>query len=174
MTTELVTLAGSDTIEHALEIIKSSGFSIYPVLADDGGFSGLISEARLRRCVAEGRGDLCVASECRAEKYLESDMPLVDAVAMMSSLSARQMAVVAPSKGQSRLAGVLAMSDVMRAHTKAAEGFRVSDSPEGASVRAAVKWKHRDVSGRFGQVPMDQHKLPTPSGPLAPNDPKGR
>jgi CIC family chloride channel protein len=174
MTTELVTLAGSDTIEEALERIKSSGFSIYPVRADDGGLSGLISEARLRRCVAEGRGDLSVASECRAEKYLEGDMPLVDAVAMMSSLGARQMAVVERSKGRGRLLGMLAMSDVMRAHTKAAEGLGAGDSPEGATVRPAVRWKHRDVSGRFSQVPMDQLKVSTPARPLAPSDPKAR
>jgi chloride channel protein, CIC family len=174
MTTELITLAGSDKIEDALAQIKTSGFSIYPVLDAHGGFLGLISEARLRRCVAEGRGDQSVASEARAEKYLESDMPLVDAVAAMSAFGARQMAVVERSIGQARLRGILAMSDVMRAHSKAAEGLAAPEAAEGTSVRGAVKWKHRDVSGRFSQVSADQLKASVPPGPLTPSDPKVR
>lgn len=163
MTTELVTLAGSETIDGALERIKALGFSMYPVLDDDGALQGLVSEAALRRCVAEGRGDLPVASQSRPETYLQSDMPLVDAVATMNAVGARQMAVVEPSHGQSRLAGVLAMSDVMRAHTHAAESLGGDERlPEGASVRAAVQWNHRDVFDRVGPSSEERPKPPRP------------
>ena len=159
MTTELVTLAGSDTIESALERVQPLGFSIYPVLDDDNALHGLVSEAALRRCAAEGGGQLSVASKVRTETYLQSDMPLVDAVATMNALGARQMAVVERREGHNRLRGVLAMSDVMRAHTQAAGG---DHGPAGGSIRAAVKWNRRDVSDRVSTASADPRKAPKP------------
>jgi CIC family chloride channel protein len=161
MTTELVTLAGMETVAHAIDRIKSHGFSMYPVLDQNGALQGLVSEARLRRALAEGRADLPVARESSSEEYLESSLALVDAVAKMSSLGARQMAVVEGRPDSKRLVGILAMSDVMRAHSKAAEE-RSWDSIAGepSSVRPAVNWRSRDASGRFTSLPTEP-----PEGP---------
>jgi CIC family chloride channel protein len=161
MTTELVTLAGSATIVEALERIKNFGFSMYPVLDASGTLQGLISEARLRRCVAEGRGDFRVDCEAKSEAYLESSAALVDAVASMSAWGARQMAVVERGIDSKKLVGVLAMSDVMRAHTKAAEGLGGDPlASEPSRVRAAVNWHRRDASTRVTNLPSDSSEPP--------------
>ncbi len=161
MTTELVTLSTGDAVTSALERICDLSFSMYPVVDGNGHLRGLVSESRLRRCVAQGRGEAAVESESRAEKYLPSDLPLVDAVAMMSALGARQMAVV--ERDSNRLVGVLAMSDVMRAHTRAAQGIEAEEVAPGAaaSMRPAVSWKYRDASI---SVP---HATPEPLDPPA-------
>jgi len=154
MTTELVTLAGAESTAAALERVQAHGFSMYPVLDAQGMLLGLVSEARLRRAVAEGRAADPVANEARDENYLRSDLALVDAVARMSTRGARQMAVV---EGDSRkLVGVLAMSDVMRAHTRAAHGDVTSGySAELTIARPAMKLKQRDASLVFEHPPRE-------------------
>jgi predicted transcriptional regulator len=145
MTTELITLSIHDSVAAAVERIKGLEFSIYPVVDEAGLLKGLISEARLRRCLAEARGDSPLGNELRVETYLDNNLPLVEAVAKMNAQGARQMAVVASDS--QRLVGMLAMSDVMRAHMHAAQGVSADDSPlEGLSARSAVSWKRRDSS----------------------------
>ncbi len=158
MTTELVSLSVGQTVLNALESIQNVGFSIYPVIDERGALHGLVSEARLRRRLAEERGESTVEKESRPERYLRSDLPLVDAVATMSALGARQMAVV--EGDDNRLVGMLAMSDVMRAHSVAAEGV-VPDPLSGAiSARPAVNWKLRDSSLTIKHSPINSDEPP--------------
>lgn len=159
MTTELVALESSESIASAVSRIQVHDFSMYPVVDEHGGLTGLVSLARLKHRLAEGRGAALVASEARAETCLRSDLALVDAVATMSALAARQMAVV---EGDSRrLVGVLSMSDVLRAHTEAA---RATASLEGStdrnSSRPAVKLKRRDASLAFRNPPRGPGDIP--------------
>jgi CIC family chloride channel protein len=143
MTTDLVTLQSAETIEQALTRIKSRQFSVYPVIDEHGTLHGLVSEARLRRAMAEERGSTTVGQEARKETYLHSDTPLVDAVAVMTKLGARQMAVVYEGE---RIAGMLAMSDVMRAHSQAVHGQLPGQMLPDGSLRPAVSWRSRDSS----------------------------
>jgi hypothetical protein len=95
------------------------------------------------------------------EFFLESSLALVDAVAKMSALGARQMALVEGGPDSKRLVGVLAMSDVMRAHSKAAEGYSWGAiAGESSSVRRAVNWRGRDAPARFTSLPTEP-----PEGP---------
>jgi chloride channel protein, CIC family len=157
MTTELVTVQVDESIDSALAHVAKHGFSMYPVVDQTGGLRGLVSEARLRRRIAEGRGSADVESEARAESYLRSDLPLVEAVAMMSGLGSRQMAVVEQDNG--RLVGVLAMSDIMRAHTRAVQSTDLA-APPPDSLRPALNLKKRDASLAFQHPPREPDDIP--------------
>lgn len=146
MTTELVTLPADLSVAEALARVEGRPFSFFPVLEGGHELVGVISEPRLRRRVAEGRGEELVRAQAREEEVLRADQPLVDAVAQMARLRMRQMVVVAPSAPR-RLVGVLAMSDVMRAHARAASGDELVDSSAGAQAnRSAVSWATRDTA----------------------------
>jgi CIC family chloride channel protein len=145
MTTELVTLAHDDSVIRALERIQGLPFTMYPVVRADRHIAGLVSEAKLRRCMADGRSEELLEKLARAEDWLKAEEPLGEAVIRMNALGARQMAVVDPT-GQ--LVGVLAMSDVVRAHARAAQEIRPDDPRHGmpSLSRPAVLWAARDTS----------------------------
>jgi CIC family chloride channel protein len=151
MTTEVVALPTSASVAQSLGLVSELAFTTYPIVDAQGEITGLVSHARLRRLVAEGHGAAPVGLQARAEPYLRADMALVEAVAQMGSLSARQMAVVDSSTNH--LVGMLAMSDIMRAHAWAAEGTSAEASQGvGATSRGAVNWRHRDSTSRHAAV----------------------
>jgi CIC family chloride channel protein len=146
MTTEVVTLRGAQTISAALEEIEGLPHTAYPVLDEGRRLQGLVTESRLRRRQAEGKGDMLVETAARLEEYLTDHGSLVEAVSRMHELSARQMLVVDMDRSD-RLVGVLALSDVVRAHARAVsvdalEGDEIADSER----RKAVAWKRRDTA----------------------------
>jgi CIC family chloride channel protein len=149
MTTQLITLAADDTVHAAAERVGQLPYSIYPVLDSQAALIGLISEARIRRRLAGGQGETLLREHARALEYLRADEPLLDAVVRMNRLGARQMVVVAADGG--KLLGMLAMSDVMRAHVAAA-AERQGDPNLGLGwgERAAVAWQRRDSGGATG------------------------
>jgi hypothetical protein len=119
------------------------------VLDSDAALIGLISEARIRRRLAGGQGETLLREHARALEYLRADELLVDAVVRMNRLGARQMAVIAADGG--KLLGMLAMSDVMRAHVDAAaDAQRYPNEGLGWGERAAVAWQRRDSAGTTG------------------------
>jgi len=159
MTTELVTVSPDEAIGGALERVERHGFSMYPVVDELGVLRGVVSGTRLRRRVHDGRAAARVATEAREEAYLKSDMALVDAMAEMSALAVRQMAVV--DVESRRLVGVLAMSDMLRAHTHAAEGRpSIEHAPGLASARPALKLKRRDSSQAFQHPTREPEDIP--------------
>jgi CIC family chloride channel protein len=145
MTTELVTLPHDDNVARALERIHGLPFTMYPVVFTDRRIAGLVSEAKLRRCMADGRSEELLGNLARAEDWLKADEALGDAVTRMHALGARQMAVV---DATGRLVGVLAMSDVVRAHARAAQELPAEDPLHGtpSTPRPAVLWAARDTS----------------------------
>jgi hypothetical protein len=95
---------------------------------------------------AEGKGEMLVEGAARAEEYLTDHGSLVEAVSRMHALSARQMLVVDMDSPE-RLVGVLALSDVVRAHARAVsvdalEGEDIGESEQ----RKAVAWARRDTA----------------------------
>jgi CIC family chloride channel protein len=125
MTNDPFSLSAEMKVSDALERTSRQDFSTFPVVGAGGEFVGLVTSARLRRAEAEGAGALPVADFARACGHVFPDQPLVEAVVLMSRDDARQLVVL--SRGDnSRLAGLLTMSDIVRAHAQAAqsaEGF---------------------------------------------------
>ncbi|MBD0373754.1 MAG: chloride channel protein, partial [Pyrinomonadaceae bacterium] len=119
MTTKPITLAAHLTIAEAIKRIGDYGFSTYPVVEDDGQFKGMISEARLRRSVAEGKGKRLVRQIADKGDYVFPDQPLVRAVVHMNRSKVRQLAVVERGEGRGMI-GLLTMSDIVSAQARAA------------------------------------------------------
>jgi CIC family chloride channel protein len=144
MTTELVMLPVELSVGRALQRVDVHELSVYPVVADGQQLLGLISAARLRRRVAEGRAEDAIGQHVRPEPYLLSDAMLVDAVVQMTELGSRQMAVV-DAAAPDRVVGMLAMSDVMRAYAQAAQGPPDDSIANAPSIRPAVSFRSRDT-----------------------------
>jgi CIC family chloride channel protein len=119
MTRAPVTLPAGLTVAEALARISAYDFSTYPVTDADQRFTGIVSEARLRRTLAEGAGRQLVQEIADAGDYLFPDQPLVRAVVHMNRANVRQLVVLARGD-EHRLVGLLTMSDIVRAQARAA------------------------------------------------------
>lgn len=114
MTRHPVTLSASSTLDEAWTQIQALPYASYPVLDGAGRLVGVLSVGRLRRARAGQRGHDRVEDHARTRAYVRSSRSLREAMEAMGSLGVRQMMVVAED-GPSKLVGVLAMSDVVRA-----------------------------------------------------------
>ena len=129
MTTKPITLAAHALVTDALRQAANDEFSTYPVVDDDAAFIGFVTEARLRRTVAEGGGAQRVSAIVQSSPHVQPDDTLVRAVVKMERSGSRQLAVVGLLEGK-RLLGLLTMSDVVRAHARAAMDADDYDRPE--------------------------------------------
>jgi len=114
MTREVVTIEGDTSIANALERMEATTYSSFPVVGGDGTLQGVVTEGLLRRLHAEGQAATSVGEHARLREYLHTGQTLRDALSAMNRVGARQMVVVEESD-RTRIAGILSMSDVMRA-----------------------------------------------------------
>jgi CIC family chloride channel protein len=119
MTTNPIAISATSSIAEALRRIEQYHFSTYPVVNDQGGFVGIVTEARLRRTVAEGGLEKQVKDIAQQAARVEPQHSLTRAVVRMEKSAVRQLAVV-DSKDNYRLIGLLTMSDIVGAHARAA------------------------------------------------------
>jgi CBS domain-containing protein len=119
MTSDVVIIPAEETPAMALERIRPYNFSTYPVVNDQQQFLGLITEARIRRSLAEdGKqsiGQLADKIPCLSPGY-----PLIQAAMQMNETKTRQMPVVQGVE-QMQLVGLLSMTDIVRAQALAAK-----------------------------------------------------
>jgi len=100
-------------VDVALAIVKEQSFSSFPVV-ERGSLLGVLTADRLRRLVAEGAGPQQLVDHARMREVLHTGQTLRDALEVMDRLGLRQMVVVERAN-RTAVAGVLAMTDVMRA-----------------------------------------------------------
>jgi chloride channel protein, CIC family len=119
MTPKPVALPATSTVAEALQRIGNYDFSTYPVIAEGDSFTGMVSEARLRRTMAEGKGHIHVRQLAGQGDCVFPDQPLVRAVVHMNQSNVRQLAVL--ERGDAKvLIGLLTMSDIVSAQARAA------------------------------------------------------
>jgi len=119
MTTHPVTIPATASVSEAVKKIEHDDFSTYPVVNEQGGFMGMVTEVRLRRTAAEGGMDQRVNEIAQPAAHVEPEHTLVRAVVRMEKSGVRQLAVI-DGKDGNRLIGMLTMSDIVRAHARAA------------------------------------------------------
>lgn len=170
-------LPGGLTVAQALEDIGSERFSSYPVVDRAGQFVGLISEARLRRSMAEQRGDQSIGPLTDRREALISDMPLLSAVVQMDQQETRELAVVdrAMTGG---LVGILSLSDIVRAQARAvrAAGKTSGAAPSFSEVQTTLAdqpafRRLRPFVSNQPSAPVREHELQFHTLLLEPNAP---
>jgi CIC family chloride channel protein len=157
MTRTPVVLPGTLTVQQALERSASEPYSSFPVLDTAGQFVGLISEARLRRSQAEQLNDQPIATLADRRAALFPEQPLVDAVILADQLETRQVAVVERAT-PTQLAGLLSLSDIVRAQARAARD---------ASPRAQPTGELSEVKETLSDQPAFRRLRPFPPEPPA-------
>ncbi len=119
MTPNPITIPATASVSDALRQVEHNKFSTYPVVADDGTFIGFVTEVRLRRTAAEGGAKRHVKALVQHTAHVQPEHPLVRATVRMEKSGARQLAVIDQNDGN-KLVGMLTMSDIVRAHARAA------------------------------------------------------
>jgi CIC family chloride channel protein len=141
MTTKPITLPADLTVGEALQRIANYSFSTYPVIADGNRFKGMVTEARLRRRMAEGKSHYLIQQIADRGDYVFPDQPLVRAVIHMNQSKVRQLAVLERGGGKG-LVGLLTMSDIVSAQARAALAVGEADKtmvPELSGLEESIK-----------------------------------
>lgn len=116
MTTDVVHLLPTQSTHEATKIAMKSNYSVLPIVDLEDTLLGVFPIAHLRSNAAQTVRP--VGSQMRAAVTIRSDAPLIRAVLRMNDLGVRQLVVV-DSDSESKLVGILAMSDLVRAHARA-------------------------------------------------------
>ncbi|MFO0611873.1 MAG: chloride channel protein [Polyangiaceae bacterium] len=130
---DVITIDAAGTVDEALRVAESCSFSSFPVVRD-GVLAGVLTEARLRRLVAEGSGADPVSDHARVREYLGAGQTLHEALSTMNRLGLRHLSVVDDAQHR-HLVGILSMSDVVQVLLRAeqAEGPASTGTPIPAS-----------------------------------------
>ncbi len=118
MTTTVVTLSANLTVAQALERTLPLSFSIFPVVDQQGHCLGLVTDARLRRSLAQESGHALVEELIDEAQRIYPENRLSRAIVKMNQAKILLLAVVerhAPDK----LLGIITMSDIVRAQALA-------------------------------------------------------
>lgn len=118
MTSNVVVIPAEEMPLTALQLIRSYNFSTYPVVDRQQRFLGLVTEARIRRSLAED-GKQNVGQLADQTTSVSPDSPLIRAVMRMNERNTRQLPVV-HRLDDTRLIGLLTMTDIVRAQARAA------------------------------------------------------
>jgi CBS domain-containing protein len=101
---------------EAVALGAAHQFTCLPVVNAGGAVLGAVPMVELR---AAADATVSIVMLMQTAHTIQSDAPLLRAVVKMNDLGVRQLLVV-DSPTESRLVGILAMSDLVRAHAKAA------------------------------------------------------
>lgn len=122
MTSEVVHAEAAQSVGDARTLAAAQDFAELPVVDAQGGVLGLVSLARLK---AASAGDTRpITALMHAPALIPADAPLLRAVVSMNELGVRQLVVV-DAATETRLVGVLSMTDLLRAHARAAPAARI-------------------------------------------------
>ena len=114
MSTDVKTLFAEMNLHTAMELIERSDFALFPVIGNKGQFLGTATIERVERELASGNGDLPTKKIAIAHPTIFPDQTLSDAILKMNDERAIKLVVL--ERGPTRkLAGVLTMSDIVRA-----------------------------------------------------------
>ncbi|HKP55409.1 MAG TPA: chloride channel protein [Polyangiales bacterium] len=145
MTSELVRADATQSVGEARALAAAQEFAELPVVDAQGGVLGVVSLAQLR--AASVQDCRPITALMHAAALIPQDAPLLRAVVSMNELAVHQLLVV-DAATETKLVGVLSMTDLLRAHARAApvahgahtsvELARVTQPPQ-ADARALLR-----------------------------------
>lgn len=119
MTSEVVCAPPSMLASEAVALLDQGGFALIP-LDEGAGCMGRAAHARrIRIALASGAGETRLDALAQEIGTVRSDVPLLNAVVLMNELGVRQLVVIDAEQGE-RMVGILAMTDLVRAHARIA------------------------------------------------------
>ena len=118
MTTPVRCLRAEQTLAEAVATVQGQTFTIAPVLDQRGAVTGAVALAELR-AAATVTPDALVQTLSKPAQSIGADEALLEAVVRMTDQNVRQLCVLSKSK-EPVLIGILAMSDVVQVHARAA------------------------------------------------------
>jgi len=142
-----LTLTADLTVAAAVEAVKGRTFSVAPVVDAAGRLVGAVSLANLRKAAPEDTVGGLVAEA----PAVSATARLSDAAAQMGARRVRQLVVLDASE---RVVGVLAMSDVLRAHARAAAAARAPEEERAEPAGEAL------LATRVGLLAIDAAPVP--------------
>jgi len=117
MTTPAQCVLADQTVADAASVLEGRAFTIAPVVKRGEAVGGVLL-AELRRA-ASNTPEMSVRDLLLPMQIIRADAPLMAAVVRMTDLGVRQLLVV-DTTDVSKLLGIVAMSDLVRAHAHAA------------------------------------------------------
>jgi CIC family chloride channel protein len=116
MTRDVDTLRPEQSIAQADEVLGARAFTCLPVVDGSGVAMGWVSAALLRSSTEAGAA---ITSVMSGGHVIRSDAPLFRAAVRMDELGIHQLLVV-DAETETKLVGLLAISDLVHAHARAA------------------------------------------------------
>jgi CIC family chloride channel protein len=114
MTSDVISVQPSQTSSEAIALVSSTNFNTLPVVDASGAVLGTVSVSQLRAATDDD-----IASLVEEAPTIRCDTPLLRAIVSMNDLGVRQLLVV-DAESETRLVGILTISDVLRAHARTA------------------------------------------------------
>jgi CIC family chloride channel protein len=115
MTSPAVSAAVDQTVRQGLELVRGQAFALLPVENAMGGLAGVVRMARLRSAADP---DAPLAGLLEPAHTVRLDAPLIRTVVEMNDAGVRQFVVL--DVQETRVVGVIAVGDFVRAHARAA------------------------------------------------------
>jgi CIC family chloride channel protein len=117
MTADVVRVLATQSIDDARSAVGNRSFAALPVVDANDAALGVVPVLQLKQSDLDTTQS--VTTLLRAGAAVPADAPLLRAVVTMNELNVRQLLVV-DAETETRLIGVLTMSDIVRAHAQAA------------------------------------------------------
>jgi CIC family chloride channel protein len=112
MTSDVVYVTSDASVAEARTLVAGKSFTLLPVIGADASVTGVLSVGQL----SQADPAASIATLIESVQLINKEEPLLRALVRMNDLGVRQLVVI---NGGSRLVGMLAMSDVARAHARA-------------------------------------------------------
>jgi CIC family chloride channel protein len=151
MTSPAVSVKVSQTVREALDLVRDRRFALLPATNDTGALVGTVRVPRLRAAASSGEETAILSTLLEPARTVRSDASLIRSVVQMNDAGVRQFVVVDDVQA-SHLVGVIAISDFVRAHARAAPGL--TDTPVGTRpVRPSASRRARQLMVSAAVVP---------------------
>lgn len=141
MSANAFTLPARASVREAVERIRASDCSTFPIVDDAAHCVGMITAMRLTRTLAEGGGEKLITQLADHSHQVFPDNFLARALVRMNQASVRHLAVVERADGH-RLVGIITMSDVVRAQAEAiaeAGDIEKTVAPDFSEARTSLR-----------------------------------
>lgn len=150
MSSPAVGVRWDQTVAEALQVARDRTFTLLPVTNASGDLVGVVRIPRLRAAAASGEEKTALTALLEPARTVRSDASLVRSIVQMNDAGVRQFVVVDDAQA-SHLVGVIAMSDFVRAHARAASA--PGEAPPSTQSRPAASRHARQLMARADLVP---------------------